>query len=441
MATDIDASKALTLIVPAYNMERYLDACCRSVVLSDDLMSRLEVIVVNDGSTDGTSEIAHSFERRYPGTFRVIDKENGHYGSCVNCGLAEAKGEFVKTLDADDSVNTAEFARLLEFLIDGSASGALDEVDLVLSDYCTVDATGAETSVLKHGEGLDVDVGVDEPLERCCFMHMSTFRAQTLRDIGYHQSEGILYTDLEWITYPMLGVRKIRYLPGVVYRSLQGREGQSISREVVSRSSSHLEKILARMVAELGGYHGDPGRSRFFAAKLHSVAANLYYNYFIFAPLAEVNDGFARVDAIVAKNASLAVSTGKVVFSRRLKYPYVSRWRKNGRLSLFAIFLARVYSRLANGVFCRKTRHSRPHGPVVAVEANLLYNPRMKKNSIATPRTTPLGEWRLVDNAVNIAIPHSRTHRNIAVPKSMRSRPNILISMKMGSPNMMRAMR
>ncbi|MBR3923233.1 MAG: glycosyltransferase, partial [Kiritimatiellae bacterium] len=60
MATDTDAAKALTLIVPAYNMERYLDACCRSVVVPDDLMPRLEVLVVNDGSTDRTSEIGHS---------------------------------------------------------------------------------------------------------------------------------------------------------------------------------------------------------------------------------------------------------------------------------------------------------------------------------------------------------------------------------------------
>ena len=84
--------KALTLIVPSYNMEKYLAKCCESVVVTPELMERLEVIVVNDGSTDKTSEIAHSFERRYPGTFRVIDKENGHYGSCVNRGLAEAKG-------------------------------------------------------------------------------------------------------------------------------------------------------------------------------------------------------------------------------------------------------------------------------------------------------------------------------------------------------------
>ena len=345
--------KALTLIVPSYNMEKYLAKCCESVVVTPELMEHLEVLVVNDGSTDRTSEIGHSFERRYPGTFRVIDKENGHYGSCVNRGLAEAKGEFVKTLDADDSVNTAEFARLLGFLVDGSASGVLAEVDLVLSDYCNVDASGAVTCTFKPGRGLNVVDGVDESLASRCCMHIATFRTQMLRDIGYRQTEGILYTDLEWITYPMLGVRKIRYLPGVVYQSLHGREGQSISREVVGRSSSHLEKILVRMVDELGEYRGDPGKERFFAAKLHSVAANLYYNYFIFAPLAEVNDGFARVDAIVMKNAGLLAATEKTVFSNRFRYPYIANWRRRRHLPLCTILLSRAYSCLANGIFRR----------------------------------------------------------------------------------------
>ena len=115
--------KTLTIIVPSCNMEKYLAKCCESMVVAPELMEHLEVIVVNDGSTDGTSEVAHSFERQYPGTFRVIDKPNGHYGSCVNSGLAEAKGEFVKLLDADDTYDKAEFERLLKFLVEGSASG------------------------------------------------------------------------------------------------------------------------------------------------------------------------------------------------------------------------------------------------------------------------------------------------------------------------------
>ena len=96
-------AKILTVVIPTYNMEKYLDRCLTSlIVTNNDLLERLEVIVVIDGAKDRSSEIAHSYQIRYPQTFIVIDKENGNYGSCVNRGVAEATGKYIKILDADD---------------------------------------------------------------------------------------------------------------------------------------------------------------------------------------------------------------------------------------------------------------------------------------------------------------------------------------------------
>ena len=348
--------KALTLIVPAYNMEAYLAKCLQSVVVDDGLMPRLEVLVVNDGSTDKTSEIAHSFERQYPGTFRVIDKLNGHYGSCVNRGLAEAKGEFVKLLDADDTFDNKVFADYMRFLVGGVDDRSLAEVDLVLTDHSDVDCKGTVTGRTVFKGKANVLLGPKDFVETKMelFPSMSTFRTQMLRDIGYRQTEGALYTDLEWGTYPMRGIRKIWYRPGAVYRYLHGREGQSISAAVVGRNLVSMEKVLARMVAELSNFEGDASVAEFFQRKLRSVAETLYYSYFIFAPIGAVNAGFARADAIVKGNARLYGEAAKFMFSRRFRYPYVARWRRNGRLSVLVIFLARVYSRLANGLFKRK---------------------------------------------------------------------------------------
>ena len=342
--------KALTIIVPSCNMEKYLAKCCESMVVASELMERLEVLVVNDGSTDKTSEIGHSFERRYPGTFRVIDKPNGHYGSCVNRGLAEAKGEFVKLLDADDTFDTAGFARLLRFLAEGSASGTLDEIDLVLTDYCIVDKRGKTLRVVSFGGDADAAFGVDESIEGRCCSAMCVFRTRMLRDIGYRQTEGILYTDLEWGTFPMLGVRKIKYLPIVVYRYFQGREGQSISAAVAGSRSGDLERVLSRMVDELGGYCGycgDKGKKAFFASRLNSVATNLYHNYLICAPLGEVDAGFARADAIVSRLSGLHASTENVRLSNRLRFRYVGAWRRRRHLPWFVPYAARLYSRFA----------------------------------------------------------------------------------------------
>ena len=104
--------KILTIIIPTYNMEKYLDKCLTSLIIEDKkLMKLLEVLVVIDGAKDRSSEIGHTYQDKYPETFRVIDKENGNYGSCINRGLKEAKGKYVKVLDADDSFDNGNFSK------------------------------------------------------------------------------------------------------------------------------------------------------------------------------------------------------------------------------------------------------------------------------------------------------------------------------------------
>ena len=121
--------KLLTIVVPAYNMEKYLSYCLDSLCVNQD---NLEVLVINDGSKDTTSDIAHQYMEQYPHIFRVIDKANGNYGSCVNRGLTEAKGKYIKILDADDSFDTENFKDFLAFL-------EKTDADLVLSDFAVVD--------------------------------------------------------------------------------------------------------------------------------------------------------------------------------------------------------------------------------------------------------------------------------------------------------------
>lgn len=95
--------KILTVSVAAYNVEktiaRTLDSCC-----ADGVREQLEVIIVNDGSKDGTVDVVRSYCKRYPDTFKLIDKENGGYGSTLNCSIRAATGKYFKPLDGDDWV-------------------------------------------------------------------------------------------------------------------------------------------------------------------------------------------------------------------------------------------------------------------------------------------------------------------------------------------------
>ena len=89
--------KLLTLVIPTYNMEKYLTKCLESVT-APCIPPTLEVIVVNDGSKDRSLDIMKAFQQKRPDIIRIIDKENGHYGSCINAGLQlDGYGGFIQT--------------------------------------------------------------------------------------------------------------------------------------------------------------------------------------------------------------------------------------------------------------------------------------------------------------------------------------------------------
>ena len=128
--------KILSIVIPTFNMEKYLQNCLSSLIVDDPkALSLLDVVIINDGSTDKSLTIAQSFEERYNGVFRVIDKENGNYGSCINRGLKEAAGKYIKILDADDSFETSAFQDLIGVL-------CASDSDCILTDMAKVDEQG-----------------------------------------------------------------------------------------------------------------------------------------------------------------------------------------------------------------------------------------------------------------------------------------------------------
>lgn len=93
------SSPKVSLLVPIYNVERYLKDCLESA--RTQTLEEIEIICVNDGSTDGSRAIIEEFAA-VDSRFRVIDKENSGYGASMNRGLEEARGEFVGILESDD---------------------------------------------------------------------------------------------------------------------------------------------------------------------------------------------------------------------------------------------------------------------------------------------------------------------------------------------------
>jgi len=107
----------LSIIIPVYNTRDYLAACLDSVIAP--ALDDYEIIVVNDGSTDDSGDIAAQYERRYPRLIRVISTENGGLGAARNVGIEEAAGEYLLFLDSDDRLAPGALPEMMEALSQG----------------------------------------------------------------------------------------------------------------------------------------------------------------------------------------------------------------------------------------------------------------------------------------------------------------------------------
>lgn len=236
--------KILTIIVPTYNMEKYLRRCLDSLIIDEEGLKLLEVLVINDGSKDSSSKIAHEYQDKYPDTFRVIDKENGNYGSCINRGLKEATGKYIKILDADDYYDTLNLSLFIERLI-------VTDVDAVLSCHSVYkDMKKIQTVSFKEYHDSQI-IYVEKELPSYFTMDNITYKRNVFNGLNYHQTEGISYTDQEWIFYPMVNVKTLCYFDLDIYQYMTGHEGQTMEMTTYYGRISQVETIVIRMLEYL----------------------------------------------------------------------------------------------------------------------------------------------------------------------------------------------
>ena len=116
---ETENKKILSIIIPTYNAAKFLDKGLSSFIIDDNsLLNMLDIIVVNDGSTDNSVEIAQKYVNKYPDVYRILNKENGGHGSAINEGVKIIKGSYFKVVDADDWVNTDVLKETICYLKD-----------------------------------------------------------------------------------------------------------------------------------------------------------------------------------------------------------------------------------------------------------------------------------------------------------------------------------
>ena len=344
--------KILSIIVPSYNMEVYLPKCLGSLVIDDkELLQKLDVIVVNDGSRDRTSEIAHEFESRYPDVFRVVDKPNGHYGSCINAALPIVKGTYVKVLDADDYFDSQILGRYLSFLRNIMRDG--HSPDLILSGYIneSLDETLLSKCIPSYQEG---KVHIIDSLDDCslCIHTVMTFKTNLFAGINYRQTEGICYTDVEWVMFPLAGCRDYTCFPHALYHYLVGRDGQSMERAQLSKNLWMWEKVglgLVRGVPKVLSGATDAHR-QFVMRNVGNVFVNLYKMCICGYGRGSYDDQLRALDDRLGKEAPevFMYITKACVYSSVVPYNFVVDWRRRSCLLRLRLVVARIKTAVVN---------------------------------------------------------------------------------------------
>ncbi len=222
--------KLITFAIPSYNSEAYLHHAVDTILSGGE---DVEIIIVNDGSKDGTAAIADAYAEKYPTIVRAIHKENGGHGSGVNRGLEEATGLYYKVVDSDDWVDEKALEELLLTLKRHVSRGI--QADMYITNF-VYDHAADNTQKCRSWESkfpVGRLFGWDEvkPFigSQTLLMHNLLYRVEPLRKSGIKLPEHTFYVDNLFCYQPLPYMEKLFYLNVDLYHYFIGRDDQSVN--------------------------------------------------------------------------------------------------------------------------------------------------------------------------------------------------------------------
>lgn len=237
--------KVLSVIVPVYNVEQYLRECLDSLIV-DMRRDRMEVLVINDGSTDRSGQIAKEYENRFPTLFKVIIKENGGHGSALNTGIREASGKYLKVVDGDDWLDTKQLEKMLKFL-------EIADQDLVAANFYWVNTHTKKKKAQQkepfQGVIYRKTYMMDEIADRTYIkMHSMIIKTEIMKKVPFSIDEHCYYVDSEYVMFPIPFVSTVIFLDSYLYMYRVGRMHQSVNlTQMVKNGPQHM-KVFQRLL-------------------------------------------------------------------------------------------------------------------------------------------------------------------------------------------------
>ncbi len=272
-------NKVLTIAIPAYNSDWCLSKCLDSL-MEPSVLAQLDILVVDDGSTDQTADIARRYAERHPESIRLHSKVNGGHGSAINAAIDLAQGRYFKVVDSDDWVDTQNLPTLIQTL---SATDA----NVVLTHFHTVDmVTGRRQAFTTKGIALNKVHSLEDMVEigrdafECSTFHGIFYNTEFYRGCKIQLTEKIFFEDHEYATLPFAEVKTVLPMDLFFYEYLVGNVAQSVSDQSQVKRIGHIEQVIwsmaNRKIAE--PTLGDAAR-QYFNRKM----ADMLLSYYIVA--------------------------------------------------------------------------------------------------------------------------------------------------------------
>lgn len=244
--------KLLSVVIPCYNSQEYMKYCIESLLSGGE---DVELLIVNDGSSDKTAEIADEYEKAYPSIIRAIHQENGGHGEAVNTGIKNATGLYLKVVDSDDWVDTRAYLKILKTLKEFSDEDK--SIDMFISNFVYEKESSKFKKVMKYDDVLPEgkvftwdDIGKFKK-GQYILMHSVIYRTQLLRDCNLVLPKHTFYVDNLFVYVPLKHVKNMYYLNVDFYRYLIGRDDQSVNESIMIRRIDQQIKVNKLMIDKI----------------------------------------------------------------------------------------------------------------------------------------------------------------------------------------------
>lgn len=233
--------KVLTVSVAAYNVESTLEKTLAS--FNDPrVYDDLEVLIIDDGSKDGTAKIAKKYEKIAPHTFKYVAKKNGGHGSTINKGIELATGKYFKVVDGDDWVDTES---LVTFIQDLKKQNS----DLVLTNHTEVYPDHSKTvKLIENVEPKKEYTWKDNIDIKRVVLHTLTVKTKLLRENNVHITEKCFYVDVEFVVWAAYVSHTITYFDLYLYMYRLGEANQSVAKSNMLKNIKMQEKVSYELV-------------------------------------------------------------------------------------------------------------------------------------------------------------------------------------------------